>query len=55
MVFLTGIYHVKNLLIPRILQQILNIQINVANPLKESKQGIIRFHYILFLIILESG
>ncbi len=45
----------KNLLIPRILQQILNIQINVANSSKKSKQTIIRFDYILFLIILESG
>lgn len=45
----------KNLLIPRILQKILNIQINVANPSKKSKRRIIRFDYILFLIILESG
>lgn len=45
----------KNLLIPRILQKILNIQINVANPSKESKQRIIHVDYILFLIILESG
>ena len=45
----------KNLLIPRILQKILIIQINVANLSKKSSHKIIRFDYILFLIILESG
>jgi hypothetical protein len=46
---------VKNLLIPRILQKILIIQINVANLSKKSRDKIIRFDYILFLITLESG
>lgn len=52
---MTQIYGLKNLLIPRIMQKIPDIQINVANLIKKTKYRIRRFDYILFLVILESG